>query len=717
MYNSLNPHIKKQAKTLLLPVEGEERVLYGMDNSTGNLVSFNFARATTATLFNSNIDMKVSSVNIPRIDYGNYSKDAKILIEKDSTNVIPTSEILQKIGQFEPTADIAQVDVNFFNFISKGRICDNKDNTIDSGFIFYNIQNFLPDRNRYLSAYVQKYNNDPLIVGNGVKFDIDATTSNGKFEYSIYNNITRVSSVCLPTVKNLSIKKRTSNNNLLCNLSGAQLEVDECTSYIPTLDSQVTRSADLLSYELTTDCSVYLRTTKKEVILDKIAGTWNIHEDLNNEGILEIAIFDKILTDIEKLELLFFDKVLKDRGIIDYDAFISSYKNLSEEDKQADTIIIPGAYKEGFIYALNKDYSYTKLDFSRASSATVFNKDLNIESTDINIPRIDYCYYNNSSILNDSSSSGYYDYEGNFVQNINSRHIILDNTKPLVLDISLAQNTLGCGILGVKEDGTKVPISKDWAYRIDIIFYAPVEYRQIIISSFSTGVYYCYDYTHVDHNPQILIERASTNMCTDSDAILNNAAYKSNYVRLDVNNELNHFTKMYRVPDPVPTDPPTGSMGAVYHWVGYPEIGNYAGSFFRYSDHNSAQSISTGFSNVELRKYPIKDKWGRLAVTGDKGSIGNSYFGVYKYNPEIGKTTSFTGFQMELGHNQTSYIPTQGSQVTRSADLLSISLASESTVKLRTSKQDRTFDKNAGVWNIHEDLNNEGIYSIIINKN
>ncbi|NDW10436.1 hypothetical protein, partial [Dysgonomonas sp. 520] len=63
------------------------------------------------------------------------------------------------------------------------------------------------------------------------------------------------------------------------------------TSYIPTSGSTATRSADLLAYTLPNDCEVYLKTTRQETTLQKQAGIWNLHGDLNNEGIIALAIF------------------------------------------------------------------------------------------------------------------------------------------------------------------------------------------------------------------------------------------------------------------------------------------------------------------------------------------------------------------------------------------------------------------------------------------
>ncbi|NDW10437.1 hypothetical protein, partial [Dysgonomonas sp. 520] len=97
-YNSLSPQIKQNAKVILLPVAAQSGAVYGMDNKTGEVVPFQFARATSATLFDQDKNMQSIGANVPRIDYANYSDDAKLLIEKSSTNLISDSADFSRWG-------------------------------------------------------------------------------------------------------------------------------------------------------------------------------------------------------------------------------------------------------------------------------------------------------------------------------------------------------------------------------------------------------------------------------------------------------------------------------------------------------------------------------------------------------------------------------------------------------------------------------------------
>jgi hypothetical protein len=85
-YLSVDAEIRDKASVLLLPLATANGVVYGMDGR-GGLVPFQFSRITEATLFDKDMNLVVTESNMPRIDYGNYSNEAKILIEKTTTNL------------------------------------------------------------------------------------------------------------------------------------------------------------------------------------------------------------------------------------------------------------------------------------------------------------------------------------------------------------------------------------------------------------------------------------------------------------------------------------------------------------------------------------------------------------------------------------------------------------------------------------------------------
>ncbi|MDH6380531.1 hypothetical protein M2451_001853, partial [Dysgonomonas sp. PFB1-18] len=130
--------------------------------------------------------------------------------------------------------------------------------------------------------------------------------SNAHTEKLVNNDVYRTSATYANTgaIRWFGLYKYQTNNADDVIVSGFQVELgDTPTSYIPTSTTAATRAADLLSYNLPVACSVYMKTTKQNVVLDKTAGTWNIDQDLNNEGILYLAVFDRILTDNEKASL------------------------------------------------------------------------------------------------------------------------------------------------------------------------------------------------------------------------------------------------------------------------------------------------------------------------------------------------------------------------------------------------------------------------------
>lgn len=296
LYNTIPNDVRSNAKIILMPFTVDSGVVYAMDNITGELVPFTFYRSSSATLFDKDKNMQLVGNNIPRIDYGNYSDTAKLLIEKQSTNLLVDSALATNT-QSVYHASASLININWFDYIKTGRSIPHVDNVDTFAYKRCNIQNLI---NYTLSSFVNMADNSAPSFNsseasrNGA-FLIDSTamfpTPISRF---IKDNIYRVSGSRIATrtaLANHGIVKYRGNYGGTINASGYQLEQsDTATSYIPTTTTTSTRSADQLTYILSQNSSIYLKTNKREATFSKNVGLWNIHEDMNNEGIEILAI-------------------------------------------------------------------------------------------------------------------------------------------------------------------------------------------------------------------------------------------------------------------------------------------------------------------------------------------------------------------------------------------------------------------------------------------
>lgn len=297
LYQNLPTNVQTGAKVILLPIAAKEGVVYGMDNITGDLVPFNFSRSSSATLFDKDKNMELVGNNIPRIDYGNYTDDVKLLVEKESTNLLVDSALATSLNGVYNTG-LGVATLNWFNYIVTGRTVPHLD---DADAYIYKRGPVTSGLSYAISAFVK------MSDGTIPNFNSSETTRNGALlidaspmypttaNLLIKDNVYRVygSKAATRTITgNNGIVKYRSNYGADIITSGYQLESgDTVTSYIPTTTTTATRAADKLTYTLPASSGIYLKTTKQNTLLNKPKGVWNIHDDLNNEGIEALAIF------------------------------------------------------------------------------------------------------------------------------------------------------------------------------------------------------------------------------------------------------------------------------------------------------------------------------------------------------------------------------------------------------------------------------------------
>lgn len=310
LYNNLSEDIRSNANIILLPLAVADSVVYAMNNYDGSLVPFDFSRNTSGTFFDKDLNLQIATSHIPRIDYGNYSQDVKILIEKESTNYIQNSVDFSSLSSTNVLVEATEYYCKGFNRYFKLE----KLNSNASAQIIFTFNNPNANATFSLTGYLKKGNTDKLNVGlYDTKWDATNTTieilegeANIGFENSGAPYIILISDeirfrIARSGMSNGTITMRfypdlgvstTIGRYIL--LSTVQVESgNQITSYIPTTTSQVTRSADQLSFILANKSRIYIKTPKQESIIDKEAGLWNIHEDLSNEGIEALAIFEE----------------------------------------------------------------------------------------------------------------------------------------------------------------------------------------------------------------------------------------------------------------------------------------------------------------------------------------------------------------------------------------------------------------------------------------
>ena len=279
-----------------------------MNNKNGDIVNFNFSRATNATYFDNLLNLHSANTNIPRIDYGTYTTNPKILIEKNSTNYILSSKNIVTGGTLENVADpnfgtvlkfkedtasgnhrlaldnrptgSLSVTTNYIKYVDRDYVLVRQYLGDMTAFSLYDLKNKTVFKNvgSTTGAITELPNGWLRLVTKGTGGSLN----------TLISVIDAVKDTSITTAANIYVGE---GKEFITGLN--QLEIStENTSYIPPAPLvETTRSSDFLSYTLTENTRVYLKTTKKEVELEKSSGIWNIEEDLNNEGIYALAIF------------------------------------------------------------------------------------------------------------------------------------------------------------------------------------------------------------------------------------------------------------------------------------------------------------------------------------------------------------------------------------------------------------------------------------------
>jgi len=299
LYLSVDKEIRENAAVLLLPLAAANGVVYGMD-SRGGIVPFAFSRITEATSFDKDNKLVIVPSGMPRIDHGNYSNDAKLLIEKSSTNLLADSNLESNFNESGTTTS-SKIDIDWFNFLTKAANLYKPSEVQNYSYLYKNLT-YNQDGQYIMSFYMRTASGEtPKITNAYATSDVKVSVRNGSsVNPTLYDSVDgstfRVSGtqniVGTPNTGGAGAAKRYDNLDGNVYVSGYQLEPGlEMTSYIPTYDSAATRSADILTFDLQQACSVYLKTTKQETIFARQKGLWSVHEELNNEGILVMALF------------------------------------------------------------------------------------------------------------------------------------------------------------------------------------------------------------------------------------------------------------------------------------------------------------------------------------------------------------------------------------------------------------------------------------------
>ncbi len=189
-----------------------------------------------------------------------------------------------------------------------------------------------------------------------------------------------------------------------------------------------------------------------------------------------------------------------------------------------------------------------------------------------------------------------------------------------------------------------------------------------------------FDYDPITHTPKgLLIEGAKTNMCKSSSQ-LSSAFWNPDQVSLSTDGTLDPLGQSaYKVAMPV--------IGPGNRLIYASVTGLIPGNEYTYSVFVKAGSTTKGAINLDFASpnvnyafdlsipdgnnvIPVGNGWYRVKITSIQNTSSVQLnLGFYKANDKaVNNSMYFSGVQFELGASYTSYIPTNGVTVARSAD-------------------------------------------------
>lgn len=297
-YKNVDNYYKDKASYLIFPSHADKYRVYAMNNSTGNAIPVYFSRASQGTFFDRDLNLQTAGLNEPRIDYGNYSKDVKILFEKEATNIVTKSN-------WSTYASTATYDE------SRDVFTLTKNDAVYSA-IYFNNSIFNINETYALSYLSKKISGEyRRIGGHATAYDIQEFTINGIKQSNGYGIGTDIISYTEPYYTNVVFTYYNSSASTpsfyiqpnRASYLPSVVEVwnlniqkgSEVTSYIPIKDTESTRSADEMKIGLSGVSDIYIKTVKNEYTLSGVSGVVNISEYIDeSDGILYIAVIGEI---------------------------------------------------------------------------------------------------------------------------------------------------------------------------------------------------------------------------------------------------------------------------------------------------------------------------------------------------------------------------------------------------------------------------------------
>ncbi|HCO68229.1 MAG TPA: hypothetical protein DIT04_10810 [Dysgonomonas sp.] len=307
-YKNVDNYYKDKASYLIFPSHADKYRIYAMNNSTGNAIPVYFSRASQGTFFDKDLNMQSAGLNEPRIDYGNYSKDVKILFEKEAANYLRDSNF--DLGlDITGGGNYSIVDYTWEVLPMFNKSAELYKNTSATCYYYKRSQTTYVTGNQYvLSAFCRTEDKqEPIISGSSYPSNGDvllnlpnnsprALKDLELIKDSIYRTSVLGTATTNSTNQYMGFAKGVSSLERKFYYIGYQFEDGNVmTSFIPTTNTIATRSADEMKIGLSSVSDIYIKTVKNEYTLSGVSGVVNISEHIDeSDGILYIAVMGEI---------------------------------------------------------------------------------------------------------------------------------------------------------------------------------------------------------------------------------------------------------------------------------------------------------------------------------------------------------------------------------------------------------------------------------------